>query len=246
MDESSALGALAEAGLDPKSARLYLTLLRTRRMTVAELARESGVKRATCYEHLDQLLSRNFVTRIPVGKRMFYSANDPKKIVAEFRKRLETLESKAEVLQNIRNEVVHRPRVVFYEGRREIRNIYNELFKTVGDAYSIFPAETFFQSFTVQDYDDFDKEISKHAFRTYDLLSQDRYYKRVREIRSKNSSSKKYDKKLPKDFKNNVDVLVFSDKVALISLRDLSALVIQNSDIAELFRSLHGFIWKHS
>ncbi|MDO8576601.1 MAG: hypothetical protein Q7R90_04800 [bacterium] len=43
-----------------------------------------------------------------------------------------------------------------------------------------------------------------------------------------------------------MDVLISSDKVALISLRDLSAIVIENKDIAELFRNMHSFMWKES
>lgn len=72
----------------------------------------------------------------------------------------------------------------------------------------------------------------------------DKYYKRIEQIRKNNPGSKKLGKKLPESFKSNVDVLMVQDKVALISLRDLSALVIENKDIAELFRSMHSFIWR--
>lgn len=244
MDEPAVAQSLIDSGLNTKSASLYLTLLGARRMTIAELARVSGIKRATCYEHLDQLLFHDFVTRIPVGKRMFYAANDPRKIVGVFKKKLASLESNIEQLQRIRNEAVHRPRVVFYEGKREIRNIYNELFRTIGDTYSIFPADSFFQSFTAEDYDEFDKEISKHALKSHDLFLADKHYRRIKEIRAKNGGANKHDKRLPKDFQSNVDVLIYSDKVALVSLRDLSGIVIENPDIAQLFKSIHKLIWR--
>jgi len=134
--------------------------------------------------------------------------------------------------------------VTFYEGKREIKRIYEEIFTTLGDTASIFPPATFFESFTETEYDEFDKIISGHAFTSHDLFVPDKYYKRVEQIRKGNTGSKKLGKKLPEWFKTNVDVLVFSDKVALISLRDLSALVIENKDIAELFRNLHAFMWK--
>src|SRR3989344_3311298 len=144
-------------------------------------------------------------------------------------------------MAKIQDEATNEARVVFYEGKREIRNTYDDLFKTVGDVYTIFPAATFFESFTEQDYEEFDKSISNYALKSRDLFVADKFYKRIKEIRDKNGSDNKLDKKLPTDFASNVDVLIYSEKVALISLRDLSAIVIENKDIADLFRNLHGF-----
>ena len=53
MSKLDPLHVLQEVGLPEKAASLYFTLLNKKRMTIAELARESGVKRATCYEYLD-------------------------------------------------------------------------------------------------------------------------------------------------------------------------------------------------
>ncbi len=79
MNNPALLETLVEMGLDAKAAVLYLSLLGTTRLGVAELARDSGIKRATCYEHLEQLLQKGFVTRVPIGKRTYYSAVSPDK-----------------------------------------------------------------------------------------------------------------------------------------------------------------------
>jgi len=138
----------------------------------------------------------------------------------------------------------NKPRVTYYEGKRQLKLIYEDLFKTVGDVHSIFPAATFFENFTEQDYDEFDRSLGQHALTSKDLFVADKHYKRLLEIREKNGSAKKIAKKLPDWFKSNVDVLIYSEKVALISLRDLSAIVIENKDIADLFRNMHSFVWK--
>jgi sugar-specific transcriptional regulator TrmB len=244
VDHSSLLRTLQELGLPEKAALVYLSLLGKRRMTISDISRETGVKRATCYEHLDLLLSKDFVVRIPVGKRMFYAALEPRKILGEFKKKAAHFEEKVAEMQQIHSAAVQKPNVTFYEGKREIKNIYEELFQTVGDVRSIFPASTFFENFTTQDYEDFDKQLTTHVLKSRDLFIADKFYKRVREIRDKNGSSNKVGKKLPRWFTSNVNVLIFSDKVALISLSDLSATVIQNEDIAELFKNMHDFMWK--
>ena len=235
---------LQEIGLPEKAAAIYVSLLSRQRMTVAQIARESGIKRATSYEHLDLLLAKGFVLRIPVGKRMFYAPVEPKKILADFKKKTALLEESVAEMAQIHDTAINKPQIVFYEGKRGLRNIYEDLFKTIGDVYSIFPPSAFFDNFTEQDYDEFDKSLGQHALKSRDLFVADKHYKRIREIRTRNGSENKIDKKLPSWFTCNVDVLIYSEKVALISLRDLSAIVIENKDISDLFRNMHSFMWK--
>lgn len=242
--EEGLLKVLLELGLHEKAATVYLALLGKSRLSIADLARDSGIKRATCYEQLDVLLQRGFVMRVPVGKRTYYAAESPKNILTEFKKKTAAFEQKVGELEHLHEAATNKPRVQFYEGKRELGHIYDNMFKTVGDICSIFPAEEFFKSFTEQDYDEFDKTVSAHAFKSRDLFVASKHYKKLKEIRAKNGGADKLDKKLPLDFKSNVDVLIYSDKVALISLCDLSGIVIENKDIAELFKNIHSFIWK--
>lgn len=235
---------LESLGLPEKAAALYLVLLGKQRMGVAELARESGIKRATCYEYLDLLLKKEFVMRVPVGKRTLYAAVAPLKVLAQFKRQSEQVEHALIALSTLHEEAVHKPKVTFYEGKREIKRIYEELFSTVGDIATIFPPATFFESFTETEYDEFDKLITDHTFTSRDLFVADKFYKKIQQIRESNPGAKKTGKKLPDWFASNVDALIFKDTVALISLRDLSALVIENKDIAELFRNMHAFMWK--
>jgi len=246
MDDSSILKALEEMGLPEKAAVIYVTLLGKQKMTVSEISRDSKIKRATCYEYLDILLNKDFISRIPVGKRMFYAALEPRRILSDFKKKTSHLEQKVSEMSAVHEAAVHKPRIVFYQGKRELRNIYTDIFQTVTDVYSIFPPASFFSNFTLEDYDDWDKEITSYALKSRDLFIVDKYYKKIKEIRDKNSiaAKNKLDKKLPPSFQSNVDVLIYADKVALISLRDLSAIVIENKDIADLFRNMHSFMWK--
>lgn len=236
--------ALQEVGLPEKAALIYLSLLGKQKMTISEIARESNIKRATCYEYLDLLLNKDFVIRVPVGKRMFYSAVEPKKILTDFKRKTAHLEDKIHEMTSLHDAAVHKPRVVFYEGKREIKNIYDDIFKTVADVYTIFPPAVFFENFTEEDYTEFDRSNATYALKTRDLFVVDKYYKKIKEIRGRSGSADKLDKKLPPWFTCNVDVVVYADKVALISLRDLSAIVIQNKDIADLFKNMHTFLWK--
>ncbi len=245
MEQKQSPHVLEEMGLSTKEAEIYLSLLGKNRMSLAEITRASGIKRATCYEHLESLLRRNFVTRVPLGKRTAYAAVSPKKVLSDFKRRVVSVETKLQEMTALHEQAINKPRITFYEGKRELRHIYDDIFQTIGDVYSIFPPDVFFENFSEHDYDDFDRESQGHAFKQRDLYVASKHVKKIRNIRKKNGGANIADKVLPNDFKTNVDVLVFGDKVALISLRDLSAIEIENKDIADLFRTMHTFIWKH-
>jgi len=244
VNEPALIQVLEESGLPRKTAGIYLCLLGKRKMTVSEIARESNIKRATCYEYIDTLLARDFILRIPVGKRMYYAAVDPRRLLADFKKKAAHFEERLPEMLDIHDKAIQKPKVSFYEGKRELRRIYDDMFKTVGEVRSIFPPEAFFENFSEEDYDEFDRSLSQHAIKCKDLFVDGRFVKKIREIRARNGSENKSDKTLPDWFKSNVDVLIYSEKVALISLRDLSAIVIDNKDIADLFRNLHAGFWK--
>lgn len=246
MDKTSIIATLEAIGIEKKAASLYATLLSNKRLGVAELARQADVKRATCYEHLEVLLKNNFVMRVPVGKRMYYAAVHPKKVLATYKRKAHEFETKLEAMVTLHEEAVNKPRVTFFEGKQELNNIYENLFRSMGDSYSIFPPDAFFSNFTEDEYLNFDKTNSAHAMKTKDLFVSSKHTKRLRELRTNKGFDNKSDKELPEWFTTNVDVLVFSDTVALISLRDLSAIVIENKDIAELFKNIHTFMWKYS
>lgn len=246
MDESRSIEALQELGLHEGPALIYLSLLRRPRMTPSQISRETGIKRPTCYEYLDNLLAKNLVSREPIGKRMFYSAMQPLRVLKDFKRRLSKTEGAFLEMSVLHDQAANRPKISYFEGKRQLRLIYDEMFKTAGDVYSIFPPDTYFENFTVEDYDEFDKQISRYALKSKDLFVASKHYRRIKEIRDGNGSENKMDKRLPPWFTCNVDVLIYSDKVALMSLRDLSAIVIENKDIAELFRNMHSFMWKGS
>ncbi len=236
---------LRDIGLSEKEATIYITLLGQQRMTIAYLARSSGIKRATCYEHLDQLLARGFIRRIPVGKRMMYTATEPKRILSDFKRKTALLEQSVYEMTDMHETAMNKPKISYFEGKHEIRTIYEDLFKTSGDVYSIFPAAAFLENFTEGDYEEFDKRINQRGLKSRDLLVNDKFYKKIEEIRAKNEGNKSH-KRLPPWFTCNVDVLVFADKIALIGLRDLSGIVIENRDIALLFKNLHDFLWEYA
>lgn len=243
-DSSMIIKTLVAIGLDEKAAKIYSVLLSKNRMGISDIAKETEIKRPTCYEHLNTLLKKNYAVRVPVGKRTYYKAESPKNILTLYKKSLQDFEKNVEIMTKLQETSSNKPQVTFHEGKQSLNLIYERLFKTIGDTYSIFPPDTFFENFSLDEYLAFDKENSLHAFKTKDLFVASKHTKKLIELRKDGDFKNKLHKVLPGSFTTNVDVLIFNETVALISLRDLSAVVIENKDISELFKSVHSALWK--
>src|SRR3989338_9387234 len=118
MDQAHALESLRSVGIHQRAAEIYLSLLGKTKATISEIAQATGIKRATCYEYIDLLLKENFIERLPIGKRMYYSAVEPKKVLQSFKKRALLFEKTMSEMERVHDAAVNKPRVVFYEGKR--------------------------------------------------------------------------------------------------------------------------------
>src|SRR4051812_6580516 len=114
LDYKKLHSALASLGLSEKAASIYLALLGKRRMAVAELSRQTNIKRATCYQYLDELLKRDFIIRAPVGKRILYSAASPQRILADHKRQSKDIEEVLSEINVMHEKAIHKPKVTFY------------------------------------------------------------------------------------------------------------------------------------
>ena len=83
-------------------------------------------------------------------------------------------------------------------GKQSLNKIYERLFTTMGDTYSIFPPDTFFTHFSLDDFSTFDKENSAHAFKAKDLFVAGKNTKKFLELRKNNNFANKLHKVLPR------------------------------------------------
>jgi len=235
---------LKDIGLGDLEAKIYLVLLESSKLSISEISRKSGIKRPTCYHYIELLLEKDYIKKIPTGKRMLYLAEDPKKILIDLKSKLHDFEQNLDELREKYVENSQKTKIIFYEGKKSIKKIYQDSFKSIGDIYSIFPPEAFLKHFTLDEYEKFELDISDHKFRIKDLVLTDSRFKDISKIKKRVKVDNKYTKKLPASFNSEVDVLIFGNKVALISLKDLSATVIENSSITDLFKNIHDFMWR--
>lgn len=114
---------LEKLGLSPKEAGVYIALLELAEDTVQNIARKSGVNRATTYVILEKLMRYGLASQMKKGKKTYFVAEDPRELgnilsaqqqEVEARRRL--LDDSINMFTAVYNAKRGKPTVRYFEG----------------------------------------------------------------------------------------------------------------------------------
>ncbi|VAW16825.1 hypothetical protein MNBD_BACTEROID05-74 [hydrothermal vent metagenome] len=234
--------ALKDFGFNDVEAGIYVTLLKNGKSTVSDIAKNSGLKRPTIYQYIDDLAARSLIRKTFKGKRLLYYPEDPKKLL----NLADNIKKKAEKvfpeLQGLFIKSSTRPVVRFYEGKEAIRSIYREATSTSKVVWSVFSAERYFKTFTEKDGNEFLDNIHKNGGELRDMVL--RTPSGIEYVKQDWGGKVAKSKLLPTDFAFSVDMMVVGDKLILISFENMIAVVIENQEIADQQMQFLRFVWK--
>ena len=125
------LESLMNLGLNEKEAKVYLALLPLDKATAYTIAIRSGLKNATAYVILDNLVGKGFALKIPAEDHHYFLAKSPRECLAIARDKLSTAEEMLPELMAIKKSSEEKPSVSFYEGMDGFKKMYSKLIKTV-------------------------------------------------------------------------------------------------------------------
>ncbi|PIT97922.1 MAG: hypothetical protein COT71_03190 [Candidatus Andersenbacteria bacterium CG10_big_fil_rev_8_21_14_0_10_54_11] len=131
---------LQQIGLDRREAKVYLSALELGPSPVQKIAQRSGVPRATTYLVLDDLRDKGFVTTYEEGKKTFFVAESPERLLilldereTEFNRQRETIKKLIpELISRGQFEKGKRPVVRYYEGAPAIAAYFRDTLKGRG------------------------------------------------------------------------------------------------------------------
>lgn len=230
------------AGLNKNEAKIYSTLLRHGQSVISDISKNSGIKRATIYQYIDNLASQDIIRKTVKGKRTLYYPEDPKKLISIIEHRKRKIKEIFPELEKMYLASSSKPTIRFYEGKEGMRSIYREMTKTPQTLWSMFSADRYFAVFSEKDGKEFVENIYKNGGQLRDLVQNSKFGAQY--VREKWGGPTSISKLLPKDFDFSVDLLIAGNNVAMISFDNLVAVIIENPGIAKLQKNLLKFIWK--
>lgn len=129
---------LRQLGLSDRQTDIYLTLLKQGPGSIRDIAAGAGVNRGTTYEELKSLRARSLVSYFPRGKRKFFCAEPPEKLVMIAEEKLSSLAQatnilKHEILPDLKDLKPDSTttNVRHYEGDEGIKHVLKDILSTV-------------------------------------------------------------------------------------------------------------------
>lgn len=239
---------IIESGLNEKEARVYLASLSLGQSSVQDIAKESKVNRATTYVAIERLTDFGLMSSFYQGKKQFFIAADPEKLIEVLDKEKEKIDVKKEELkkiipelQSMNNKVKDKPVVKYYEGKEGIKTMVDEVIQSnereMRLAYSVDSVEEFFseEERVKMRSSRVDKDIKIRAIYTYEkgILK---------------NVPKSKGRKVPFDkFPITFDFAIFDNKVRITSLKNrIVGIIIDDEEIANGMKALFDLAWKES
>ncbi len=242
-------GILRELGLNQKESNVLLALYTLKKATVAGIARQSALPRTTIYTALAKLLDKQMVMRAKVGKRELWEAVTPKRLLAIKQEQINQLKSIVPELEKlaILPEIVEKSTVVQYKGTHGLQRVYDMILE-LGKGERAFGFEGGRSSEKKMDV--LPEEYSRGwhaAVKRKGIILEvavsekllDVIRKATPEMREVARGRATITYVLPDEVMNfDSDILVFGHRVAIVTPKNLSTVVINDYVTSLAFRQL--------
>lgn len=113
--------------LSAAEGKIYMALIDKSPLTIAEIAKTTGLYRPTIYRILPALAAKQLISQTRIGKRIKYVAESPDRLKAQIEKIDKHLDKHLpELLERFKNNQ-EKPVIRFFEGKRSIKRIYEDM-----------------------------------------------------------------------------------------------------------------------
>ncbi len=224
---------LQKIGLSEKEAVLYVAGLQTGIATMQQLVNASKLKRATVYELIESLKSKNLIKIVLKGRRKMYVVEDPENMFPLIKQKETILQNIMGQLLAIQNQAGKKPSIRMYKGVEGIKQIYEDILSKRTNYIEVLSSKlpdeklvSYWSGEYVQ------RRIKKGNF--VKIIAPDLPF--YQKLQSKDKFSLRQTKLIPaKNFPFKNEVFAYNGKVAFITQEgeDSLGLVIESVDIFE-------------
>ncbi|MDA0208527.1 MAG: hypothetical protein O3B64_03980 [bacterium] len=236
---------LESLGLPKKEAKVYLALLELGKANIATLTKVAGLPRSTIYSTLEPLERKGLVFSFIQRKTNYYTPKDPKAIVTEAQNRANTIKELYPDLRDLYQSAQIKPHIRYYEGKGEIREMYNGILKTRSlKEYDIIAAEEAWVQMDPRFIESFKRRRAETGVKTRLILE---HSKKALERKHTEEETNSEVKIIPPGFgwKFTAGCYIFENKVIFLAYKkEHVAIEIQSKEIAGLMKMNFEFMWR--
>jgi sugar-specific transcriptional regulator TrmB len=248
-DKQNLIQGLREVGLTANEAKIYISLLSIGTNPASIVAKNAKINRSACYTTLINLAQKGFAERTIKENTTYFTAIDPYFLLTQLKNKHEELEHQIknlngtlEKFQQIKNTYFKKPKVVFFEGEKGVKNIMEStlMTKDIIRAYACLDGLTHMLPNYFPDYYKrrTAKGIKVKAIYPASILS---YLHKLNDNKELRES-----KLIPSEYNFHFDFLIFDSTVAITSIKENFGLIINSEDLADAQKKIFDLIWENT
>lgn len=232
---------LEQFGLKDKKADVYLAALELGSATVIEIAKKAGIKRTTCYDILFDLIKMGLVLETSQGKKRLFIGEDPEKIKKDLENKEKLFSDILPHLKSIHNISGAKPKIRFYEGKEGLKEVYNDILKYSGEILA-FTSEDVVNAFGREWAEEYIKKRVKKGIHVRNIAPETRI---VHEFISRDREQLRASKLVDLEkYPFSIEINIYGhSKVALMSSKEGTGLIIEGGEIYKTMKSIFELLW---
>lgn len=232
---------LRSLGMTPNEVEIYIALLGSGELSVNGIASKAGLHRQVCYDALDRLLEKGFVSYIMKDNKKFFRPLPPDRIPDYLDEKKQEVNSTLPVLAALFKQEKEKTSVELIKGKNVLRTIYNDVFRVLKKE-----KETLYAM-----------GIEETKFLAFDRIAIKQHISRMRKNRlkekllSKESATYFFEgtqseyRLMPDYLFNPNPTHIYGDKTAIIIWGfPAFGIVIENREVADANRKYFRMLWK--
>ncbi|KKR21244.1 MAG: Transcriptional regulator, TrmB [Candidatus Moranbacteria bacterium GW2011_GWA2_39_41] len=235
---------LIKIGLDKKEAQLYLCLLELGETNLARISQKSNIKRTTCYDIVESLKNKGLISVTTRKKRVYYVAEDPRKMERQLEEKKHVLNSILPQLLSVANFIDKKPAIRYFEGTEGIKDVFRDTLNFPKQEILAWVSEEAVEHFDINWLWNF--YVTKRAEKkiwSRSIAPDVPYLKNVKTFDQAHLRQSRLISS--KDFPFQVEINLYSnDRIGIMSFREKFGLIIESKQIYTTLKSIFEAHWK--
>lgn len=229
-------------GLTDIEIKIYKRLCEADTLTLAGIARHTGIHRPKLYKILPKMVEKKFLTERMVGKRIYYKAIEPRFLYDALKEQTDNLVTEIDELQGLYEKNKQKPDIEFYLGQGGYKKLFDDIADVVPKGGQIFRYSA--RRLDDTNYDPssaYKKRRAQGHFERLAITSEAKGVKKSKRI-------DRFVKVVPKSydlFDDHVSQTIYEDRVVFTDHEHETTFIIKSEKIAGVQKKLFKLLWKH-
>ncbi|MDD4351791.1 MAG: helix-turn-helix domain-containing protein [Candidatus Gracilibacteria bacterium] len=241
------LKELQEFGLSREEASVYLALLRMGSGKVSEIARRANLHRTSAYNVLETLTSKGLVSFRTHLNHKYYVAENPSKILDFLQNKKNKYDAKIALcsklvpeLSELYREPESKPFFHYYEGIKGLKDAYEDTLTSTETIRAYTPVDDI-QTCLPDYFPDYYKRRARkgiHLRALFPATIQSINRRKFDKVEERTSVL------IPRSFDFHLEINIYNDKMAIISIKEKFAVIIESKELAYAQKQIFDLAWE--